>query len=73
MNTTNTDELTFYIIIGRSGAELTGVDVGRTHGIHQYTRNGKYVGVHSWCGSGVLRENRFEIASYLYDAYGETS
>lgn len=71
MNTTQTDEILFYTIIGKSGAELTGVDVGRTHGIHSYTRNGKYVGVHSWCGSGVMRENRFEIASYLYEAYGK--
>jgi hypothetical protein len=33
MNTTQTDELTFYTIIGKIEAELTGVDVGRTHGI----------------------------------------
>ncbi len=71
MNTTQTDEILFYTIIGKSGAELTGVDVGRTHGIHSYTRNGRYVGVHSWCGSGVMRENHFEIASYLYEAYGK--
>lgn len=30
-----------------------------------------YVGVHSWCGSGVMRENHYEIASYLYEAYGK--
>lgn len=69
MNTIEIDELTFFTIIGKIEAELTGVDVGRTHGIHQYTRNGKYVGVHSWCGSGSTRENHFEIASYLLDAY----
>lgn len=69
MNTTQTDELTFHTIIGKSGAELTGVDVGRTHGIHSYTRNGVYVGVHSWTGSGVMRESYFEIASYLLEAY----
>lgn len=33
MNTIQTDELTFYTIIGKIGAELTGIDVGRTHGI----------------------------------------
>ena len=71
MNTTKVNETTFYTIIGRSGAELTGVDVGRTHGIHSYTRNGKYCGVHSWSGSGATRENYFEIATYLYEAYGD--
>jgi len=71
MNTTNVTELTFYTIIGRAGAELTGVDVGRSHGIHSYTRNGKSVGVHSWSGSGAARENYFEIATYLYEVYGD--
>jgi hypothetical protein len=71
MNTTNVSELTFYTIIGRSGAELTGVDVGRTHGINCYTRNGKYCGVHSWSGSGAAKENYYEIATYLYEAYGD--
>lgn len=73
MNTTQIDEVLFYTIIGKSEAELTGVDVGRTHGMHQYTRHygTRWVGTHSWCGSGVVREDRFEIASYLYEAYGK--
>jgi uncharacterized membrane-anchored protein len=63
------DELSFYTIVGKCGAELTGVDVGRTHGINCYTRNGKHVGVHSWTGSGATRENYYEIATYLWEAY----
>ena len=69
MKMQQTDELTFKSVIDKSGAELTGIDVGRTHGINQYTRNGRYVGVHSWTGSGATRENYFEIASYLWEAY----
>jgi hypothetical protein len=71
MNTTKVNETTFHTIIERSGAGCVGVDVGRTHGIHSYSRNGKYVGVHSWSGSGATRENYYEIATYLYEAYGE--
>jgi len=71
VNTVDIPEVLFYTIIGRCGAQLTGVDVGRTHGIHSYTRNGKYCGVHSWSGSGAARENYYEIATYLYEAYGE--
>ena len=71
MNTTQTDELTFYTIIGKIEAELTGIDVGRTHGLHCYTRNGKSVGTHSWTVSGAARENYYEIASYLWEAYGK--
>ena len=63
------DELTFYTIIGKCEAYLTGIDVGRTHGIHCYTRNGKSVGTHSWTGSGAMRENYYEIANFLWEAY----
>lgn len=69
MNTTQTNELIFYVIIGKCGAELTGIDVGRTHGIHCYTRNGKSVGTHCWTGSGAARKNYYEIATYLWEAY----
>ena len=69
MNFTQTDELTFLTIIGKCEAELTGVDVGRTHGIHSYSRNGKTCGLHSWTGSGATRENYYEIANYLWEAY----
>lgn len=69
MNTIQTNELTFHSIIAKSGAVLTGIDVGRTHGIHCYTRNGRDVGTHSWTGSGAARENYFEIATYLWEAY----
>lgn len=71
LNTTQTNELTFHSIIGKCGAELTGIDVGRTHGLQCYTMNGRYVGTHSWTGSGAARENYFEIATYLWEAYGK--
>ncbi len=72
MKTSQTNELTFYTIIGKIEAELTGVDVGRSHGIHCYTRKGRHVGTHSWTGSGALRENHYELASYLIETYGES-
>ena len=67
------DELSFYTIIGKCGADLTGVDVGRTHGIHYYTRKygSREVGNHTWTGSGSMRKNYYEIASYLWEAYGK--
>ncbi len=73
MKMKSVDELTFYTIIGKCGAELTGVDVGRTHGIHCYTRKygSREVGCHSWTGSGATRENHYSIANYLLEAYGE--
>lgn len=64
-----TDELTFYTIIGKCEASLTGIDVGRTHGIHRYTLNGKDIGRLYWTGSGSGRENYFEIADYLWEVY----
>jgi hypothetical protein len=71
MKMKSVDELTFYTIIGKIEAELTGVDVGRTHGIHCYTREGKEVGNLSWTGSGATRESHYEIANYLWEAYGK--
>ena len=71
MNMKSVDELTFYTIIGKIEAELTGVGAGRTHGIHCYTRNGKEVGNLAWTGSGSMRKNYYEIAEYLWEAYGE--
>ncbi len=69
MKTVQVTKQVFEYIVSQIGATVTGVDVGRTHGINEYTRNGKYVGCHSWCGSFASGEHCYEIAKYLNDAY----
>lgn len=70
------DEHDFKLIINKSGAELTGSDVGNTHAINFYTRNGKGVGTSRWVltgeGCGKSRVWSYEVAKYLYDAYATT-
>lgn len=46
-----------------------GNDVGRTHGINCYQRNGKFIGSSRWILNGNVRVWTYEIANYLYEAY----
>lgn len=55
------------------GSYTIGSDVGRTHGIVCYQRNGKFIGSKRWVWSDGLNGNvrvfTYEIANYLYEAY----
>ena len=46
-----------------------GSDVGRTHGIICYQRNGRVIGSSRWILSENVRVWTYEIANYLYEAY----
>lgn len=46
-----------------------GNDVGRTHGITCYQRNGKVIGSSRWIKEGNVGVFTYEIANYLYEAY----
>ena len=46
-----------------------GNDVGRTHGITCYQRNGKVIGSSRWIKEGNVRVFTYEVANYLYEAY----
>lgn len=46
-----------------------GNDVGRTHGITCYQRNGKFIGSSRWILNDNVRVWTYEIANYLYEAY----
>ena len=46
-----------------------GSDVGRTHGIICYQRNGKFIGSSRWILDGNVRMWTYEIANYLFEAY----
>lgn len=46
-----------------------GNDVGRTHGITCYQRNGKVIGSSRWIKDGNVRVFTYEVAEYLYKAY----
>lgn len=46
-----------------------GNDVGRTHGITCYQRNGRVIGSSRWIKDDNVRVFTYEIANYLYEAY----
>lgn len=46
-----------------------GHDVGRTHGIACYQRNGKSIGSSRWILKGNVRAFTYEVANYLFQAY----
>lgn len=50
-----------------------GNDVGRTHGIVCYQRNGKFIGSERWILSDGLNGNvrvfTYEVVNYLFEAY----
>lgn len=46
-----------------------GNDVGRTHGITCYQRNGKVIGSSRWIKDDNVRVFTYEVAEYLYNAY----
>lgn len=46
-----------------------GSDVGRTHGITYYERNGKFIGSERWIRNDNVRVFTYEVANYLYEAY----
>ncbi|RYY51321.1 MAG: hypothetical protein EOO06_00910 [Chitinophagaceae bacterium] len=46
-----------------------GNDVGRTHGIVCYQRNGKFIGSERWVIEGNVRVFTYEVANYLFEAY----
>lgn len=48
-----------------------GHDVGRTHGIACYQRNGKSIGSSRWVLNGNVRAFTYEIANYLFQAYAK--
>ena len=51
------------------GSYTIGSDVGRTHGIICYQRNGKHIGSSRWILDGNVRVWTCEIANYLFEAY----
>lgn len=46
-----------------------GNDVGRTHGIVCYQRNGRVIGSERWILNDSIRVFTYEVANYLYEAY----
>lgn len=62
-------EQEFDFIIDKIGAQLVGQDVGRTHGIFSYERNGKFVASSSFYRTDSGRVWTYEIANYLYEAH----
>lgn len=44
-------------------------DVGRTHGITCYQRNGRVIGSSRWIKDDNVRVFTYEVANYLYEAY----
>lgn len=46
-----------------------GNDVGRTHGIICYQRNGRVIGSSRWIKEDNVRVFTYEVANYLYEAY----
>lgn len=46
-----------------------GNDVGRTHGITCYQRNGRVIGSSSWIKDDNVRVFTYEVAQYLWEAY----
>lgn len=46
-----------------------GNDVGRTHGITCYQRNGRVIGSSRWIKDDNVRVFTYEVANYLYEAY----
>lgn len=46
-----------------------GNNVGRTHGITCYQRNGRVIGSSYWIREDNVRVFTYEIANYLYEAY----
>lgn len=48
-----------------------GSDVGRTHGITCYQRNGKFIGSSRWILNANVRVFTYEIANYLLEAYSK--
>ncbi len=45
-----------------------GNDVGRTHGITCYQRNGRVIGSSRWIKDDNVRVFTYEIANYLYES-----
>lgn len=46
-----------------------GNDVGRTHGIVCYQRNGRVIGSSRWIKDDNVRVFTYEVAQYLWEAY----
>jgi len=46
-----------------------GNDVGRTHGITCYQRNGKVIGSSRWIKEANVRVFTYEVENYLYETY----
>lgn len=69
MNKKKVDWNTFNTLINKIGAVQTGEDVGRTHGIFVWSRNGKWVATSYWNIEEGIRTFSYEIADYLYQAY----
>lgn len=46
-----------------------GNDVGRTHGIVCYQRNGRVIASEHWIKDDNVRVFTYEVANYLYEAY----
>lgn len=53
------------------GSYTIGNDVGRTHGITCYQRNGRVIGSSRWVLDHKIQDRvwKYEIANYLYEAY----
>lgn len=61
----------FNFIIDKIGAEQVGQDVGRMHGIFSYERDGRFVGSSSFYRETTGRVWNYQIATYLWEAYGK--
>ena len=61
----------FYSIMETVGADLSGDDVGKTHGKFQYTRHygTRWVGESSYLVKNGVQEWLYSVAAYLYEAY----
>lgn len=59
----------FWHILEITDAKLEGKDIGSTHGIITYTRQGKIVGVSSWYKDSDEKIWTHQVANYLAEAY----
>ena len=61
----------FDSLMQKIGAEISGNDVGRTHGTYWYARHHgtRHVGQSSFVRDGNDVSWLYQVASYLYEAY----